>query len=139
MPDNSLTTKMTSSRSNESPTRILVIDDDEDILNLFSDFLKKEGYGVTSFLDPLKALEEIHRRPQRYSIIITDVRMPGISGIELIRRICKINHDIKVIIISAFELNGEDLSNIRYDNFMEKPVHMRYLAQTIERILKNKD
>jgi two-component system, cell cycle response regulator CpdR len=127
---------MTSSRSNESPTRILVIDDDEDILNLFSDFLKKEGYGVTSFLDPLKALEEIHRRPQRYSIIITDVRMPGISGIELIRRIRKINHDIKVIIISAFELNGEDLSNIRYDNFMEKPVHMHYLAQTIKRILK---
>jgi len=136
VPDNSLTTKMTSSRSNESPTRILVIDDDEDILNLFGDFLKKEGYGVNSFLDPLKALEEIHRRPQRYSIIITDVRMPGISGIELIRRICKINHDIKVIIISAFELNGEDLRNIRYDNFMEKPVHMRYLAQTIEKILK---
>jgi DNA-binding NtrC family response regulator len=136
VPDNSLTTKMTSSRSNESPTRILVIDDDEDILNLFSDFLKKEGYGVTSFLDPLKALEEIHRRPQRYSIIITDVRMPGISGIELIRRICKINHDIKVIIISAFEVNGEDLRNIRYDNFMEKPVHMQYLAQTIEKILK---
>jgi DNA-binding NtrC family response regulator len=136
VPDNSLTTKMTSSRSNESPTRILVIDDDEDILNLFSDFLKKQGYGVTSFLDPLKALEEIHRRPQRYSIIITDVRMPGISGIELIRRICKINHDIKVIIISAFEVNGEDLRNIRYDNFMEKPVHMQYLAQTIEKILK---
>ena len=127
---------MTSSRSNESPTRILVIDDDEDILNLFGDFLKKEGYDVNSFLDPLKALEEIHRRPHRYSIIITDVKMPGISGIELIRRICKINHGIKVIIISAFELNGEDLSNIRYDNFMEKPVHMHYLAQTIKRILK---
>ena len=136
MPDNSLTTEMTSSPSIESRTQILVIDDDEDILNLFSDFLKKEGYGVTSFLDPLKALEEIHRRPQRYSIIITDVRMPGISGIELIRRICKVNHDIKVIIISAFELNGEDLRNIRYDNFVEKPVHMHYLAQTIERILK---
>jgi DNA-binding NtrC family response regulator len=136
VPGNSLTIKMTSSPSIESRTQILVIDDDEDILNLFSDFLKKEGYGVTSFLDPLKALDEIHRRPQRYSIIITDVRMPGISGIELIRRIGKINHDIKVIIISAFELNGEDLSNIRYDNFVEKPVHMHYLAQTIERILK---
>jgi DNA-binding NtrC family response regulator len=136
VPGNSLTTKMTSSPSIESRTQILVIDDDEDILNLFSDFLKKEGYGVTSFLDPLKALDEIHLRPQRYSIIITDVRMPGISGIELIRRIGKINHDIKVIIISAFELNGNDLSNIRYDNFVEKPVHMHYLAQTIERILK---
>lgn len=47
---------LTSSHSIESPTQILVIDDDEDILNLFSDFLKKEGYGVTSFLDPLKRL-----------------------------------------------------------------------------------
>jgi DNA-binding NtrC family response regulator len=130
-----LTTKKTSSSAVES-SQILIIDDDEDILNLFSDFLKKEGYGVTSFLEPSKALEEIHRRPQRYSIIITDVRMPGISGIELIRRVCKINKGIKVIIISAFELNGEDLSNIRYDNFMEKPVHMHYLAQTIKRILK---
>jgi DNA-binding NtrC family response regulator len=120
----------------KSPTQILVIDDDEDILNLFSGFLKNEGYGVTSFLDPLKALQEIHRRPQKYSIIITDIRMPGISGIELVRRICKINHDIKVIIISAFELNGEDLRNIRYDNIMEKPVHMRYLVQTIDKLLE---
>jgi two-component system cell cycle response regulator CpdR len=118
--------------------QILVIDDDKDILNLFSDFLKKEGYGVTSFLDPLKALEEIHRSPLKYSIIITDLRMPGISGIELIRRVYKINHDIKVILISAFELNGEDLRNIRYDNFMEKPVHLHNLIQTIDRILKNK-
>lgn len=134
-----MTTKKTSSPSIESSTQILVIDDDEDILNLFSNFLKKEGYGVTSFLDPLKALEEIHRSPLRYSIIITDIRMPGISGIELIRRVSKINHDIKVIIISAFELNGKDLRNIRYDNFMEKPVHLHYLIQTIDKILKNKN
>ncbi len=120
----------------KSPIQILVIDDDDDILNLFSGFLKKEGYGVMSFLDPLEALEEIHRKPQKYSIIITDVRMPGISGIELVRRICKINHDIKVIIISAFELNGEDLRNVRYDNIMEKPVHMRYLVQTIDKLLE---
>ena len=120
----------------KSPIQILVIDDDEDILNLFSGFLKNEGYGVRSFLDPLKALEEIHRRPQKYSIIITDVRMPGISGIELVRRICKINHDIRVIIISAFELDGEDLRNIRYDNIMEKPIHMRYLVQTINKLLE---
>ena len=104
---------MTSSRSYESPTRIIIIDDDEDILNLFSDFLKKEGYGVNSFLDPLKALEEIHRRPQRYSIIITDV-----GCLEFRYRTdtqnSKINHDIKVIIISAFELNGDDLRNISY-------------------------
>lgn len=131
-----MTTKTTSSPSSESFTQILAIDDDEDILNLFSAFLRKEGYSVTSFLDPLKALEEIHRRPQKYSLIITDVRMPGISGIELISRVSKINRDIKVIIISAFELNGDELKNIRYDNFMEKPVHMSYLVQTIERMLK---
>ena len=87
----------------------MIIDDDEDILNLYSDFLKKEGFNVKPFLDPFRAIEEIRGRPQRYSLVITDIRMPGMSGIELITRLSKINQEIKVIVISAFDLNGEDL------------------------------
>ena len=60
--------------------KIMIIDDDEDILNLFRDFLSKEGYDVVTYLEPLKALEEIEDSPTRYSLIITDIRMPGISG-----------------------------------------------------------
>jgi DNA-binding NtrC family response regulator len=121
----------------QNSTEIMIIDDDEDVLNLFSDFLTKEGYDVKPFLDPFRAIEELQERPQKYSLIITDIRMPGMSGIELITKLSKINQAIKVIMMSAFDLNGDDLKDIGYEKFIQKPVHMRSLLQTIDKILKS--
>jgi len=114
----------------------MIIDDDEDILNLFQDFLNKEGYDVVTSLEPLKALEEIKKNPFVYSLIITDIRMPGISGIELVKRISSINEDLKVILMSAFEINGDDLKELTYNEHLQKPIHMRALSRTIQEILK---
>ena len=116
---------------------ILVIDDDPDVLNLFTEFLKREGFRTASYLDPLAALREIRGNPQRYSLVITDIRMPGISGLEIIKRVSQINQEIKVILISAFELDGDNLKGIKYEDFIKKPVHLRSLAETIDKILKN--
>ena len=116
---------------------ILVIDDDPDVLNLFTDFLKREGFRTASYLDPLAALREIRGNPQRYSLVITDIRMPGISGLEIIKKVSQINQEIKVILISAFELDGDNLKGIKYEDFIKKPVHLRSLAETIDKILKN--
>jgi DNA-binding response OmpR family regulator len=116
--------------------KIMIIDDDEDILNLFKDFLIKEGYDVVTYLDPLVALKEIEDNSHRYALIITDIRMPGISGIELIKRVGVINTDIKIILMSAFEINGVDLREIRYDKHFQKPIHLRALTHTIDKILK---
>lgn len=116
---------------------ILVIDDDPDVLNLFTEFLKREGFRTASYLDPLAALREIRGNPQRYSLVITDIRMPGISGLEIIKKVSQINQEIKVILISAFELDGDNLKGIKYEDFIKKPVHLRSLAETIDKILKN--
>jgi DNA-binding NtrC family response regulator len=107
--------------------QIMIIDDDEDILNLFGDFLRKEGYDVVTYLEPLKALKEIENNPTQYSLIITDIRMPGISGIDLIKRVSSINADIKVILMSAFEINGNELKELTYHEHLQKPIHMRAL------------
>ena len=115
----------------------MIIDDDEDILNLFHDFLIKEGYDVATFLEPLKALKEIERNPFLYSLIITDIRMPGMSGIELVKRVYSINEDLKVILMSAFEINGDDLKELTYNEHLQKPIHMHALARTIHDILKS--
>lgn len=128
---------MTSRPFIQDSTEIMIIDDDEDILNLYSDFLTKEGFNVKPFLDPFRAIEELRKRPQKYSLVITDIRMPGMSGIELITRLSKINQEIKVIVMSAFDLNGDDLKVIGYEEFIQKPVHMRSLVQTINKILKS--
>jgi DNA-binding response OmpR family regulator len=115
--------------------KIMIIDDEEDILNLFADFLSKEGYDVVTYLEPLKALKEIENNPSRYSLIITDIRMPGISGIDLIRKVSSINTDIKVILMSAFEINGDELKELTYNEHLQKPIHMHALASTIREIL----
>lgn len=116
--------------------QIMIIDDDEDILNLFSDFLRKEGYDVVTYLEPLKALKEIENNSARYSLIITDIRMPGISGIDLIKKVSSINPGIKLILMSAFEINGDELKELAYDEHLQKPIHMRALAHTIREILE---
>lgn len=126
-----------STGSIEVTKEILLIDDDPDVLNLFSDFLKREGFRTASYLDPLAALREIRENPQVYSLVITDIRMPGISGLEIIRKVCQINQEIKVILISAFELDGDNLKGIKYEDFIKKPVHLRSLAETIDKILKS--
>lgn len=121
----------------DEPRRIMIIDDDEDILNLFNDFLTKIGYDVVSYSDPHAALEEIRQGPMRYSLILTDIRMPGISGLELIKNVCKINQNIRIMLMSAFEINGEDLRELRYDKHVQKPIHLQSLALAIEKILKS--
>ena len=115
---------------------ILVIDDDPDILNLFDDFLSKEGYKVTPYLDPVNALKDIRESPQRYSLIVTDIRMPGMSGLELTKRISEINRSIKIVLMSAFEIDGDDLTELGHETFIKKPIHMHVFAETIGKILK---
>lgn len=117
--------------------QIMLVDDDEDILNLLSDFLENEGYKVKTFLNPFKALEEIQTGPHEYSMIITDVRMPGISGIELVEILSNTDHKIKVVLTSAFDLDGTDMDGIVYDKFIRKPVQMESLIQAIDKVLNN--
>ena len=126
------------SKTSMSVTKeILIIDDDQDILNLFDDFLSKEGYKVSPYLDSLNALKDIRGSPQRYSLIITDIRMPGMSGLELTKRIYEINKEIKIILMSAFEIDGDELKELGYEKFINKPIHMRAFAETIDKILKS--
>jgi len=115
----------------------MLVHDDEDILNLFSDFLEKEGYKVKTFVSHFKALEEIQTGLPEYSMIITDVRMSGISGNEVVRILSKTNHKIKAILTNAFDLDGTDMNGIVYDKFVGKPVHMESLIQSIDEILNN--
>jgi DNA-binding response OmpR family regulator len=115
--------------------RIMVIDDDEDILNLFKEFLKKEGYDVEAYFNPLVAIRNIEENPSKYSLIITDIRMPGMTGIELTKRVCAINADIKIVLMSAFEINGDELKELSYHENIKKPIHMQELARTIAAIL----
>jgi CheY-like chemotaxis protein len=62
---------------------IIVVDDELELASLFKAFLTKEGYDVVSFTDPVLALEYYKETAAKHSLIITDLRMPGICGLDL--------------------------------------------------------
>jgi DNA-binding NtrC family response regulator len=130
-----VTDNLPSAHQISKSTSVMIIDDEEDILNLFHDYLQQHGYSVSAFNNPLLALDEIKRKPLEFSIIITDIRMPGISGLELIKTVNKINKNIKVIMMSAFELDDNNLSEITYHEYIQKPVRIPTLLQTVKNLL----
>ncbi|MDQ4073151.1 MAG: response regulator, partial [Thermoproteota archaeon] len=86
-------------------TSILVVDDEIYLATLFREFLAKAGYNAVVFTNPLLALEHFKNNPNRYSIIITDLRMPGMSGLELAKKIRELNTPIKIFVVTAFDVS----------------------------------
>ena len=78
---------------------IAIVDDELDIVDLFKEALEMKGYYVSAFTNPLIALNHILKDPTRYSLIISDFRMPEMNGDELVTKLLETN--IKVILMSA--------------------------------------
>ena len=112
--------------------KIMIIDDEIDITNLFKEILINAGYQVEDFNDPLKALDECKRNHEKYILIISDVRMPKMSGIELVKQISEIDNDIKVILMTAFDVTGEELKEIKIEKFLNKPIYIKKLVDIVK-------
>jgi CheY-like chemotaxis protein len=106
---------------------ILLVDDEKDILDLFREYLSSNGFNTVSFQNPIEALEYFYQNVSNCSIVITDYKMPQMSGIDLIKKIREKDNDykIKTIIISAYIKDNlpYDKSYIKLvDRILEKPV-----------------
>ena len=77
---------------------IAIVDDEEDLVNLFSDALTSSGYDVCSFIHPQLAYNCIKENPKKYSVLITDYRMPDMNGLELAKCTLMLNKKINIII-----------------------------------------
>ena len=65
-----------------TPPSLIIVDDEPELASLFREFLREEGHDVVSFTDPLLTLEFFKETADKHSLIITDLRMPGICGID---------------------------------------------------------
>lgn len=93
-----------SSSATSTPPSIMVVDDELELANLFKTFLENEGYNAISFVDPLMALEYLKQTFDKFSLIITDLRMPGLCGIDLAKSIRALGaQDIKIFLMTAFD------------------------------------
>ncbi|HYZ96319.1 MAG TPA: response regulator [Nitrososphaeraceae archaeon] len=128
------------SNNNDYNYYILLVDDEKDILDLFSEYLSSNGFNTISFQNPIDALEYFYQNISNCCLVIADYKMPQMSGIDLIKKIREKNTDckIKTIIISAFIKDNipYDKSYITtVDKILEKPVYLDRLKKVVQELI----
>jgi DNA-binding NtrC family response regulator len=117
---------------------ILAVDDNCDIVTMVEQALQIHGFKVSAFTDPAMALEQFKVNCKDYTMILSDIRMPGMNGYELIKKAKEIDKQVKVVLMSAFEINDKEFHNllpdIKVDAFLQKPFHIQQLNDIVEKI-----
>jgi DNA-binding response OmpR family regulator len=104
-------------------------------MQLYRDVLCGAGHEVDGFTDPLEAYSHFQGNSSLYDAVISDVRMSGMSGIQLATRLKQIKNDIQIFLMSAFEIAEDqhsDLKEIGLEEFLQKPFHMQQLVAMVE-------
>jgi len=117
----------------------MVVDDEEELATLFRQLIESMGLDAISFTDPLLAFEYFKNNKDKFSMVITDLRMPGLDGIQLAKRIRECNEQTKILLITAFiadkVLKDESFKEAQISEVIEKPIHFSELRQSIVQLL----
>ncbi len=121
---------------NDKPlANLLIVDDDPDIAYVLKQGLLKNGFLVSAFTNPEEALKNFQSNSEDYCLMLSDVRMPGISGIRLAKKVKEINPNVKVILMTSFEIKDNEFSKMfastQVDGFVQKPVTIKNLTNQI--------
>jgi len=116
--------------------RVYVVDDSPDIGEMLEVFLRHAGYSARVFAEPLKALDALQAADRKPELLITDFRMPGVNGLELIQR-CKAIHPALKVISASAELPVEVLAGYPFkpDRILPKPYSSAALITTVRALL----
>jgi DNA-binding NtrC family response regulator len=120
----------------QNPLSILIIDDEEELATLFKHSMEAMGMDAMSFSNPLLAFEYFEDNKDKFSLVTTDLRMPGLCGLELAKKIRALNDSVKIFLITAFETadleNNETYQSARIDKVIQKPIKLSSLKKIIE-------
>lgn len=127
-----------SNKLHESSTQnlsIMIVDDEPDVLLTYESFLSNAGFNVSTFEEPYKALEEFTSSPRLYDLIILDIRMENLNGLQLYQCMKAINPASKLIFASALDAAKEltsILPNIQSHDIIKKPVDRENFIKTVK-------
>jgi PAS domain S-box-containing protein len=119
--------------------RVLVVDDEEPLVHLATRTLEELGYAPVGFTSSSAALAALRAEPQRFDALITDERMPGMSGSALIREVRGIHSSMPVVLMSGHlgpTADKKIAAAIRADEVLQKPLSARDLATSLARVLR---
>lgn len=116
---------------------IILVDDEPDIVNVFGKVLQRDGYQVREFTDPLKALDFFTANHEKCSLVITDLRMPYMNGIEFASQVRRISPDVKLLLITAYEKESynDKITHLGFSSILHKPLLPMILKMMVEKIL----
>lgn len=118
--------------------RILICDDDKQILDYVQTLLEGDGFIVKTLSDPTKVEDEV--RAGDYHIIILDVMMPKLDGIEVLKRIRKIDSDIAVMMFTGYPNLESAVASMQLDavDYIQKPFNVEEFRQKLARVMEKK-
>ena len=121
--------------SSQFMRRILLAEDDDSLRAFLSRALQRAGYEVTACADGEEALAALD--DHQWDLLLTDIVMPGVDGIELARRAAELDPDIKIMFITGFAavaLNADSAAP-KHAKVLSKPIHLRDLVNEVQKML----
>lgn len=120
--------------------RILFVDDEITIANMMQIILTDLGYKTTILTSSLEAVKTYQKNPAHFDLVITDMTMPEMTGVELSRKLLTLQPDVSIILCTGFSesIDASRAKSIGIRKFLDKPFDQLTLAKTIRNVLKNK-
>jgi DNA-binding NtrC family response regulator len=119
---------------------VMLVDDDMDIVTTTGMGLKRAGYDVHAFSDPLMAVQHVEQDSNKCEVLISDIRMPKMNGFQLVRRVNELRPHMKIIMMTAYEVNPPEFQTmfptLRVDSVLKKPFPPSKLAEAIKESYK---
>jgi DNA-binding NtrC family response regulator len=130
---------MKDSRKSDSVVRILIIEDDKEMRSLLEDVLGEEGFKTESAGNGSEGLRKLAEEP--FDLILTDIRMPGLTGLDILPVIKRLKPEAPVIVITAF--GNEEIYRRSTEKgaagYLEKPIHMDKLKTLVHEMVSSKE
>lgn len=116
---------------------VLVVDDEPQVGQMTCASLELLGYRTSLFQAPVIALEKFSQEPEAYDLVLTDMTMPTLTGLDLLKRLRGLRSDIPIILCSGFSelINEQKAQALGFQKFLMKPIALRDLSSTVRRVL----
>jgi DNA-binding NtrC family response regulator len=120
------------------PVKVLVVDDDPAILEFMETFLTKDGFEVTTIAEPRDAPDEV--KDGGYHLVVLDLMMPGLGGVEALEQIRKVDSDVAVVIFTGYPSLETAVQSMKLDavDYLKKPFNPDEFREVLDRVMRKK-